>query len=154
PMFKSRDQLVAYFRAYAAHHALAPHLRFGHRVLRVEQRGAGRGEVADWRIQTTRGELAARYVAIATAINRGAVEPASSGRDGFAGRVLHSSAYRNPRPYADQRVLVVGSGNSAAEIALDLARGGASHVAMWVRGPRHFIRLRSLARVFYAARAL
>ena len=42
-------------------------------------------------------------------------------------------------PFRGRSVLVVGSGNSAAEIALDLVQGGAGSVAMWVRGARHFI---------------
>ena len=39
----------------------------------------------------------------------------------YRGEILHSSGYRNPAPYAGQRVLVVGFGNSGGEIALDLA---------------------------------
>ena len=42
----------------------------------------------------------------------------------FGGPILHSSAYRNPAPFAGKRVLVVGYGNSGAEIALDLAEAG------------------------------
>ena len=61
---------------------------------------------------------------------------------------LHSAEYRHAGPFADQRVLVVGSGNSAAEIALDLAEHGAGEVLMWVRAPRHFVPLRNMARVF------
>lgn len=44
--------------------------------------------------------------------------------ESFRGRVLHSSQYANPQPFAGSRVLVVGFGNSGAEIALDLADAG------------------------------
>ena len=56
----------------------------------------------------------------------------------FGGPILHSSAYRNPAPFAGQRVLVVGYGNSGAEIALDLAEGGVD-VALAVRSPINVI---------------
>ncbi len=56
---------------------------------------------------------------------------------------LHSSAYRNPSPYAGKRVLVVGSGSSGMEIAHDLATGGAAKVWLAVRTPPN-IMLRSL----------
>ncbi|MEO6926579.1 MAG: NAD(P)-binding domain-containing protein, partial [Rhodanobacter sp.] len=56
------------------------------------------------------------------------------GQDGYIGEVIHSSAYRNPAPYAGKRVLVVGFGNSGGEIALDLAEAGVD-VTMAVRGP-------------------
>ncbi len=154
PMFKSRDQLLDYLRRYASRHALGPRLRFGQRVLRVEQRASGRGDAHDWRIESTRGEFAARYVAVATAINRVPVEPLLPGRDAFAGRVLHSSQYRNASAFQGQRVLVVGSGNSAAEIALDLVQHGAGDVSLWVRGPRHFVPLRSMARAYRIFRLL
>ena len=56
----------------------------------------------------------------------------------FGGPILHSSAYRNPSPFAGQRVLVIGYGNSGAEIALDLAEAGVN-VALAVRSPVNVI---------------
>ena len=56
----------------------------------------------------------------------------------FAGSIVHSSHYRNPSPYAGKRVLVVGYGNSGAEIALDLAEAG-NKVAIAVRSPVNVI---------------
>ena len=52
----------------------------------------------------------------------------------FGGEILHSSVYRNPAPFAEKRVLVIGYGNSGAEIALDLAEAGID-VALAVRSP-------------------
>jgi indole-3-pyruvate monooxygenase len=68
--------------------------------------------------------------------------------------VLHSAEYRNAAPFAGRSVLVVGSGNSAAEIALDLVEGGARDVALWVRGPRHFLPLSRVALLFRLIRLL
>jgi len=62
------------------------------------------------------------------------IVPSWPGADLYQGAVLHSSEYRNPAPYAEKRVLVVGFGNSGGEIALDLANAGVD-VALAVRSP-------------------
>jgi indole-3-pyruvate monooxygenase len=135
PMYKSRDQLLDYLRRYAMRHLLTPHLRFGVRVERIA-RDAARGQ---WLLQTDHGPLEAEVVAVATGANRLPDWPKLSGAGSYQGVLLHSSAYRNAAPFVGKRVLVVGSGNSAAEIAVDLVEGHASDVAMLVRGPRAFI---------------
>jgi cation diffusion facilitator CzcD-associated flavoprotein CzcO len=56
----------------------------------------------------------------------------------FAGPILHSSFYRDPTPFAGKRVLVVGYGNSGAEIGLDLAEAGID-VTLSVRSPVNII---------------
>ena len=56
----------------------------------------------------------------------------------FGGPILHSSRYRNPAPFAGKRILVIGYGNSGAEIALDLAEAGID-VVLSVRGPVNII---------------
>jgi len=56
----------------------------------------------------------------------------------YTGTLLHSHAYRDARPFLGQRVLVIGSGNSAAEQALEMAESGI-HVDMLVRGARYVI---------------
>ena len=58
----------------------------------------------------------------------------------FAGDIVHSSDYRNPTPFEGRRVLVVGAGNSGAEIAVDVADGGASEVLLSVRTPPSIVR--------------
>lgn len=153
PMFKSRDQVVRYLGEYAERHGLQPHLRLGVEVRHVRQLGEGQGERADWLLETSAGPLRARFLAIATAINRAPWEPELTGRERYRGRLEHSSAWRSAQGSAGKRVLVVGSGNSAAEIALDLAEHGAIP-SMWVRGPRHFLRLRSMARLYRTMRLL
>ena len=48
--------------------------------------------------------------------------PSYPGMDAFAGRQLHSADYRRAADFDDRTVLVVGGGNSGAQIAADLAR--------------------------------
>jgi putative flavoprotein involved in K+ transport len=149
PLLLGRDELLAYFQAYADHHGLAPHLRLGTRVERVRERT---GEHA-WEVETDRGTLRARWLVVATSVNRVPRRESFAGLDGFGGRALHSADYRNPTTFRGRSVLVVGSGNSGAEIAVDLVDGGARSVAMWVRAPRHFLPLGptvALYRTFHA----
>jgi cation diffusion facilitator CzcD-associated flavoprotein CzcO len=67
------------------------------------------------------------------------VQPDWPGQASFAGPVLHASAYANPAPYLGRDVLVVGAGNTGAEIAADLAEGGAARVWIAVRTPPNVV---------------
>ena len=72
---------------------------------------------------------------IATGQYRQPIVPPWAGREVYAGRLAHSIAYSNAAPYVGCRVLVVGAGNSGAEIATDLVDHGAAYVAVSVRTP-------------------
>ena len=50
------------------------------------------------------------------------------GMESFPGKILHSGRFKNGQEFKDQKVLVVGFGNSACEIAIDLYEQGASSV--------------------------
>jgi putative flavoprotein involved in K+ transport len=63
------------------------------------------------------------------------VIPDWPGRAAYGGSLIHSVDYRSGRGYAGQRVLVIGSGNSGAEIAADLVEHGAAFVAISIRTP-------------------
>jgi NADPH-dependent glutamate synthase beta subunit-like oxidoreductase len=122
--------VVEYLRAYAAQHEVTP--RFGVEVRHIRRTGG------HFEVETNQGLLKPRFVVVATGYNRVASRPALKGLERFEGRVIHSGQYKNPEPYALKRTLVVGCGNSGAEIALDLAEHGVE-VAMVVRGPVHVV---------------
>jgi len=82
----------------------------------------------------------AKTVVVATGYNGAPHLPAWPGRDGFTGELIHSSTYLNPAPYRGRDVLVVGAGNSGAEIAHDLADGGVSRSRLSVRTPPQIVR--------------
>jgi putative flavoprotein involved in K+ transport len=125
----SRDGVVGYLERYARHHELD--VRTG-----VEVRGLERDEAADeWVLDTAAGEWRARSVVVATGYNHTPVLPAWPGRDGFEGELLHGQDYRNAEPYRGRDVLVVGTGNTGAEIAVDLVEGDAARVRIAVRTP-------------------
>jgi hypothetical protein len=89
-----------------------------------------------WKVVVVGGEeFVTDQLVVATGLNRKQKVPDWPGAAGFTGELIHSGAYRNPRPYAGEHVLVVGVGNSGAEIAADLVEGGAGRVSVSVRNP-------------------
>ena len=87
------------------------------------------------RVETDRGAVAARAVVAATGTAAAPFVPDVPGRNDFRGVQVHSSAYRSPGPFVGRHVLVVGGGNSGAQI---LAEVSAVARASWVveREPR------------------
>lgn len=127
----ARDDLLAYLRDYA--HRFGVHPEFGVEVTRLDRAGA------NWRVETSAGPRLASVVIVATGYSRTPHVPDWPGRDEFAGTLLHSTDYREPSPYRGRHVLVVGAGNSAAEIAVDLVGVGA-RVDLSVRTPPNIVR--------------
>jgi putative flavoprotein involved in K+ transport len=135
----ARDDVVRYLERYAAHHRLD--VRTGAEVERIDPAGGDGPDGARWLLRATGGEeLAARTVVVATGYSHTPYLPPWPGRETFTGELRHASDYRNPGPYRGREVLVVGVGNTGAEIAVDLAEGGASGVRLAVRTPPHILR--------------
>jgi putative flavoprotein involved in K+ transport len=103
-------------------------------VERIDRAGSG------WAVRTRDGIVEADVVVVATGYNRVPRIPRWPGRDGFAGTLIHSSEYRNAEPYRGKDVLIVGTGNSGAEIAVDLVEGEAGGVSISVRTPPNILR--------------
>ena len=119
PRFPTREGFHRYLCAYAE--AFAVPVRADAEVTAVRRDGSG------WAVATATGdELRAEAVVVATGIVAGPWEPDLPGRDAFPGTIRHSSTYRRPGDLANQRVLVVGTGNSSADIAVELAAAGAA----------------------------
>ncbi len=130
PGYPSRDQVIEYLSQYALEHQIKP--RLGATVNRVRRTSRG------FSLETSASTLTPRFVVVATGNNAVPNQPNFSGLEGFAGSVVHAKDYKNPEAYAGKKTLVVGCGNSGAEIALDLAEHGVD-VAMVVRGPVHVV---------------
>lgn len=131
PKFPSRDELIEYLERHATEDGLD--LRLGTRVERLRRDAGG------WQVATSAGDLHARQLVVATGYDSEPQIPDWPGRESFAKPLLHTSEYRNPEPYTDKRVLVVGPGCSGMEIAHELAEGGASKVWLAVRTPPNIL---------------
>ena len=128
----ARDDFLGYLERYAEHFDVSP--RFG-----TELQGLARHD-GGWRLSTSGGDLDAERVVLATGAFHQPRIPRWAGRATFRPPLTHSSDYRRPEPYDGARVLVVGSGNSGTEIAVDLAATGRVHVELAVRTPPNIIR--------------
>ncbi len=126
----SRERVLEYLQRYADRHALD--VRTGVEVKRVDRGATG------WTITTTTGEFEADRVVVATGYSNVPFLPDWPGE--FTGHLVHSADYRKPTPYVGRRVLVVGAGNSGAEIAVDVADGGAEATFLAVRTPPSIVR--------------
>ena len=129
--FVARADVVAYLDEYARLHQLE--LQLSTAVSRVDPIAGG------WRVDTSRGPIEARAVVIATGYSNVPHLPEWPGREGFTGELLHASRYQRPSPYRGQEVLVVGTGNTGAEIAVDLVEGGAAKVWLSARTPPNIV---------------
>jgi indole-3-pyruvate monooxygenase len=146
--FKTKEEMVEYLTEYAHHFQVDSHIRFGEEVQNITKNYNQNQTDYNWQIQTTKDILNCKVLVICTGITNEPVIPKFVGQEDFADKIIHSSAYKNGIPYQNQKVLVVGSGNSAAEIALDLYEHSAARVDMLIRGKRWvfplYPRLRSL----------
>ena len=119
----TRDQMADYLETYAS--ALALPVRLGVHVHGLSER---RGRFV---ISTDRDQLEADNVVVATGAHRDPRVPAFATDLASAIAQLHSSTYRDPAQLSDGPVLVVGVGNSGADIALELAKSR----PVWLSGP-------------------
>jgi len=127
-----RAGVVEYLEEYARRHQLR--LRLSTPVDHIER------ESAAWKLVTPSGPLTVAAVVIATGYNHTPQLPDWPGSISFAGELIHSARYRTAAPFRGRDVLVVGTGNSGAEIAVDLADGGARRVRVAVRTPPNILR--------------
>ena len=136
--YPTRDELAAYLRDYADW--LGADIRTGRRVTRVAVLGESELEV-----ETEAGVvLRAPYVIAATGGFGRPHRPRLAGEASYGGTVVHTSAYRRPDEYAGRRVVVVGGGNSAVQIADELAR--VARVTLATRSPLKWQAQRPLGR--------
>jgi putative flavoprotein involved in K+ transport len=114
--YPSRDEVAAYLERYAG--SLGVEIRLRTRVAAVWAAGGG-GFV----VKTAEGEeFGAAAVIAASGSFSNPNRPRLAGQETFTGELLHVADYRNPGPYAGRRVVVVGAGNSAMQVAYELAR--------------------------------
>lgn len=105
----------AYFRRYAEHFGLLTHIRFGEEVTKA------RRQEGKWLVETGQGKTyESRYLVVASGHHWKPYLPTYPGH--FSGESWHSHDYTDPIQLRGRRVLIVGAGNSGADIAVDGAR--------------------------------
>ncbi|WP_232064722.1 flavin-containing monooxygenase [Mycobacterium cookii] len=128
----TKEDMVRYFDSYVRRQNIA--VALGCEVSAIERTPRG------WRLTTSCGEFWPAAVVLATGRYRTPIVPPWPGLSRFTGQVVHSGDFRNGWPFQGRNVLVVGAGNSAADIAVQLADNGAGKVCLAVRTPPHLVR--------------
>lgn len=132
--YPHHSEMRRYFRDYASQFHLYEHYQFDTRVVQLQRLDQGwkliserNGEQREWRFD---GAL----------IANGTLHTPNLPRlpGDFSGELLHSSAYKSADTFAGKRVLVVGCGNSACDIAVDAVHRATS-VDLSVRRGYHFL---------------
>jgi cation diffusion facilitator CzcD-associated flavoprotein CzcO len=116
PRYVPRQQFIRYLEDYALYFDLKP--RFGETVRTVRRQEHG------WSIKSTSCSINAQYVVVASGLNSMPVIPTFPGVENYQGHIVHGGEYFNATPFVGQNVLIVGMGNTGAEIALDLSENG------------------------------
>jgi dimethylaniline monooxygenase (N-oxide forming) len=119
---------VGYLRAYREAFDLDRHIRFGTAVERIERVEGG------WRVVASDTDERFDAVAVCSGLHQHPHVPRFPGDETFPGRILHASRYRRPAEVAGNRVLVVGAGESGADVVAEVAEHAAETVLSLRRG--------------------
>ncbi|KAH7517137.1 hypothetical protein FEM48_Zijuj09G0030400 [Ziziphus jujuba var. spinosa] len=138
PNYVPKNQFVQYMDDYASHFKIAP-------LFQRSVESASFDEVSKkWKVIARHGgsgeieEHLGRFLVVASGETANPHVPKVEGLETFPGDVLHSTQYKNGKGFENKNVLVVGSGNSGMEIALDLANYGAK-TSILIRSPVHIL---------------
>jgi dimethylaniline monooxygenase (N-oxide forming) len=134
PDFPGHQQIASYFNAYADKFGVRDRIRFATEVVRAERAADG-----NWDVELTGGQRR-RYGALVVANGHHSKpqwpDPPFPGQ--FHGTVLHSHTFVDAQPFAGKRVLVLGMGNSAMDIAVE-ASYQAEQVFLAARRGAHIV---------------
>ncbi len=146
PLFPPRADFLRYLHDYAERFDVPAELNT--RVESAEHQGDS------WRLATNRGVMLSKHLVIATGIMSNPYVPPIVCMDLYQGDLLHTAQYRSPERFLSRRVLVVGVGNSGADVAAELGRAGCQ-ISISVRSGAHVVPLTTLGiPVQYYARAM
>ena len=131
--YPSHKELLKYFNNYSEHFGIKKHIHFNAEVLKCEQEDNGRW-VLKWKHVNTDLINVQKFDALVVC-NGHHHEPRLPNYPGkFSGEFLHSHNYKKAEPFRDKRVLVIGGGNSACDVAVETSRISKSTSISWRRG--------------------
>lgn len=119
PDYPHHTHLKRYFQDYANHFGVTPKIRFLTEVLKAERGSDGRWAL---RSRGPEGEKTDTFDALMVANGHHWNPRLPEYPGSFSGRFMHSHEFKKAEPFKDQRVLVIGGGNSAADVAVECSR--------------------------------
>jgi monooxygenase len=137
------SEIRAYLSEVIAENDLGRYIRYRHRVSAARWSSDQRR----WTVEVTRLDTGERLRCTADFVwmcqgyyrQDHGYTPQWPGMSEFTGRILHPLTWPEDLDYAGQRVVVIGSGATAATLVPALAAGGAAHVTMLQRSPTYYI---------------
>ncbi len=132
PDYPSHSQLLEYFQSYAHTFGVLDYIHFNSTVESVKKL-----ENEKWEVQI-KGSNPEIFDFLMIANGHHSVPRMPEFNGTFDGKIMHSHSYKNNRNFRDQRVLVVGVGNSGCDCAVETSRV-AEYVAISARSPQYII---------------
>ncbi|KAI5669454.1 hypothetical protein M9H77_19307 [Catharanthus roseus] len=120
PKYPTKHQFISYLESYAEHFSIKPKFK------QIVENAEFDHFIGVWRVKTQGCEYISKWLIVATGENAEAVVPEIQGIEKFEGAVIHTSGYKSGSEFKNQRVLVVGCGNSGMEVSLDLCKHNAT----------------------------
>jgi hypothetical protein len=117
PTYMHHKLVLRYLRAYARHFGLLGNIYFGKRIQKAKKADAG-----GWLVQVEGEPGALRYKGLIIASGHHWCPKLPSYPGNFSGTAFHSKEYKRPDGLAGKRVLVVGSGNTGCDIAVEVSK--------------------------------
>ena len=115
------SEYISYLEDYSREFDVLQHVRFSNPVRSICQLDGG-----SWQVKSTRAgeEITECFdaVAICSGLHQYPHYPTYDGQDSFSGEVMHAGQYRRPGQVKGKKVLIVGAGESGADIAAEVAR--------------------------------
>ncbi|MBS4203686.1 flavin-containing monooxygenase [Lederbergia citrea] len=135
--YPSKDEVISYLSQYAEHFGL--NIRTKQKVVDIQKKGDS------FVINTADGNVYfSKSIISATGAFSNPRIPQIEGSELFKGKIFHSSQYKNGEEFKKQRVIVVGAGNSAIQIAYELAK--VSNLTLATRKPINYAPQRILGK--------
>jgi thioredoxin reductase len=133
PDYPSHAQLLRYFQDYATHFGLYPYIQFNTRVLKAEKTTDER-----WVVTLNDGQQETfDFLLVANGHHNVPRHPEALQGE-FTGKYLHAHSYKTAAPFQQEKVLVIGAGNSGCDCAVEISRV-ADFVAISTRGPQYIV---------------
>ena len=131
--YPSHEELRNYFQAYAKHFKLYPYIRFNTLV-----KACDRVDEKMWKVTTEcDGKESTALFTDLVVCNGHHWQPKYPSYPGeFTGEFLHSHQYKKAKPFIGKKVLIIGGGNSACDVAVETSRVSEKTVISWRRGYR------------------
>ena len=131
--YPSHKELLSYFDGYAEHFDIKKNIKFGTEVLSCKQQPNGRW-LLKYKYLDGNDEIPLEFDALVVCNGHHHVPRYPEYKGEFSGEYIHSHDYKRAAPFENKRVLVIGGGNSACDVAVETSRISQETSLSWRRG--------------------